>query len=99
MYDRCMFGDHTLVLDQVDPLLVEWTFGRTKVIHGRAVAVLDAPFVSKAVENYFIATDPSFKKIIRQRMLSSTASDQGSVFGQFMMSVFSETFNTRPLSD
>ena len=32
-------------------------------------------------------------------MISSTASDQGCVFEQFMMSVFSETFNSQPLSD
>ncbi|KAG0360357.1 hypothetical protein BGX24_005575 [Mortierella sp. AD032] len=38
-------------------------------------------------------------KAVRQRMISSTPSDQGCVFEQFMMKVFSETFNNKPLSD
>ncbi|KAG9064270.1 hypothetical protein KI688_003458 [Linnemannia hyalina] len=88
-----------LVLRQVDPLLVERAFGRIKILHGRAVVVVDEPFVSKAVENYFVATDPYFKKEVRRIMRSSTASAQGSVFEQFMMSVFSETFTRRPLSE
>ncbi|KAF9177539.1 hypothetical protein BGZ51_008654 [Haplosporangium sp. Z 767] len=54
---------------------------------------------TRAVENNFVATDPYFKKAVRQRLISSTAADQGCVFEQFMMSVFSETFNTQPLSD
>ncbi|KAG0048432.1 hypothetical protein BGZ89_004598 [Linnemannia elongata] len=99
MYTRCMFGDHKLVLGQVDPLLVELAFGRVKIIHGRAVTVVDEPFVSKAVENYFIATDPYFKNAVRRIMRSSTASAQGCVFEQFMMSVFTETFTMRPLSE
>lgn len=65
----------------------------------RAVTALDKPFVSRAVENY-IARDPYFKKETRQQMrLSTSGADQGSMFEHFMKSVFSETFNTRPLSE
>ncbi|KAG0197922.1 hypothetical protein BGX31_004743, partial [Mortierella sp. GBA43] len=37
MYQRCMFGNHDLVLKEVDPQLVEHAFGRIKIIRGRAV--------------------------------------------------------------
>ncbi|KAF9984705.1 hypothetical protein BGZ65_012828 [Modicella reniformis] len=77
MYQRCMFGNHDLVLKEVDPLLVEHAFGRIKIIRGRAVTVMDEPFVSKAVENYFVANDPYFKKEVRRRMVKSTAVEQG----------------------
>ncbi|KAG0329172.1 hypothetical protein BG000_000169 [Podila horticola] len=98
MYQRCMFGNHDLVLKEVDPQLVEHAFGRIKIIRGKAVTVMDEPFVSKAVENYFAAIDPYFAKEVRKRMVKSTAIEQGCVFERFMMKVFSETFNTRPLS-
>ncbi|KAF9123631.1 hypothetical protein BG015_005274, partial [Linnemannia schmuckeri] len=98
MYQRCMFGNHDLVLKEVDPQLVEHAFGRIKIIKGHAVTVMDEPFVSKAVENYFAAIDPYFAKEVRKRMVTSTAIEQGCVFERFMMKVFSETFNTRPLS-
>ena len=61
--------------------------------------MLDEPFVSKAVENYFVANEPYFKKEVRKRMVKSTAIEQGCVFERFMMKVFSETLNTRPLSE
>ncbi|KAK3810463.1 MAG: hypothetical protein J3R72DRAFT_530348 [Linnemannia gamsii] len=32
MYQRCMFGNHDLVLKEVDPYLVEHAFGRIKII-------------------------------------------------------------------
>jgi hypothetical protein len=51
MYQRCMFGNHDLVLKEVNPQLVEHAFGRIKIIRGQAVTVMDEPFVSKAVEN------------------------------------------------
>ncbi|KAG9062119.1 hypothetical protein KI688_006845 [Linnemannia hyalina] len=91
MYQRCMFGIHDLVLKEVDPQLVEHAFGRIKIIRGRAVTVMDEPFVSKAAENYFAAIDPYFAREVRKRM--------GCVLERFMMKVFSETFNTRPLSE
>ncbi|KAF9109659.1 hypothetical protein BGX30_008290, partial [Mortierella sp. GBA39] len=99
MYQRCMSGSHDLVLKEVDPQLVEHAFGRIKIIQGQAVTAMDEPFVSKAVENYFVAIDPYFKKEVRKRMVKSTASEKGCVFERFMMSVFSETFNARPLSE
>ncbi|KAF9969015.1 hypothetical protein BGZ73_008842, partial [Actinomortierella ambigua] len=77
MYQRCMFGNHDLVLNEVDPQLVEHAFGRIKIIQGQAVTVMDESFVSKAVENYFVATDPYFKKEVRKRMMKSTASEKG----------------------
>ncbi|KAF8923383.1 hypothetical protein BGZ58_003017 [Dissophora ornata] len=58
MYQRCMFGGHDLVLKEVNPQLVEHSFGHIRIIKGRAVTALDEPFVSKAVENYFTAVDP-----------------------------------------
>jgi hypothetical protein len=78
---------------------VEHAFGRIKIISGNVVTVTDEPFVFKAVKNFFVATDPYFKKELRRRMSQSTASDQGGLFERFMMDVFSETFNTRPLSE
>ncbi|KAI8598060.1 hypothetical protein EDD21DRAFT_198776 [Dissophora ornata] len=99
MYQRCMFGSHDLVLKEVDPHLVEHAFGRIRIIKGRAVTVLDEPFVSKAVENYFAAIDPYFMKEVRKRMVKSTAIEQGCVFERFMMRVFSETFKERSLSE
>ncbi|KAF9081687.1 hypothetical protein BGX23_000568 [Mortierella sp. AD031] len=91
MYQRCMFGNHDLVLKEVDPQLVEHAFGRIKIIK--------EPFVSKAVENYFVAIDPYFAREVRKRMVKSTPTEQGCVFERFMMKVFSETFNERPLSN
>ncbi|KAF9325121.1 hypothetical protein BG006_011376 [Podila minutissima] len=99
MYQRCMFGNHDLVLKEVDPQLVEHAFGRIKIIKGRAVTIMDEPFVSKAVENYFAAVDPYFAREVRKRMVKSTPIEQGCVFEWFMMKVFSETFNERPLSN
>ncbi|KAF8924989.1 hypothetical protein BGZ47_003536, partial [Haplosporangium gracile] len=97
MYQRCMFGTHDLVLKEVDPQLVEHAFGRIMIIRGRAVTVMDEPFVSEAVENYFAAVDPYFAREVRKRMVKSTAIEQGCMFERFTMRVFSETFNTRPL--
>ncbi|KAG0058060.1 hypothetical protein BGZ90_005170 [Linnemannia elongata] len=100
MYQRCMFGNHDLVLKEVNPGLVEHAFGRIKIIKGHgAVTVMDEPFVSKAVENYFAAIDPYFAREVRKRMVKSSPTEQGCVFERFMMKVFSETFNTRPLSE
>ncbi|KAG0379002.1 hypothetical protein BGX24_002040, partial [Mortierella sp. AD032] len=86
MYQRCMFGNHYLVLKEADPQLVEHAFGRIKI--GRAVIVMGEPFVSKAVENYFTAIDPYFAREVRKRMVKSTAIEQGCVFERFMMKVF-----------
>ncbi|KAG0339835.1 hypothetical protein BG000_001232 [Podila horticola] len=99
-YRRCVFGEDKVVLNEAYPPLVERAFGRIKIVHGHAVTVLDEPFVSKAVENYFVAMDPYFKNAIRDHMEESiSASYHGCVFEQFMMTVFSETFKTRPLSE
>ncbi|KAF8926898.1 hypothetical protein BGZ47_002487 [Haplosporangium gracile] len=99
MYQRCMFGNHDLVLKEVKPHLVEHAFGRIKIIRGRAVTVMDEPFVSKAVENYFAAIDPYFAREVRKRMVKSSPVEQGCMFERFMMKVFSETFNARSLSE
>ncbi|KAG0060267.1 hypothetical protein BGZ89_012410 [Linnemannia elongata] len=99
MYQRCMFGNHDLVLKEVKPQLVEHAFGRIKIISGRAVTVMDEPFVSKAVENYFAAIDPYFASEVRKRMVKSSPIEQGCMFERFMMKVFSETFNARSLSE
>ncbi|KAG9061694.1 hypothetical protein KI688_007275 [Linnemannia hyalina] len=60
---------------------------------------MDEPFVSKAVENHFVANDPYFKKEVRRRIVKSTAIEHGCAFERFMIKAFSETFNTRPLSE
>ncbi|KAI8345419.1 hypothetical protein B0O80DRAFT_431672 [Mortierella sp. GBAus27b] len=86
MYQRCMFGNHDLVLKE-------------EIIQGHAVTVMDGPFVSKAVENYFTAIDPYFAKEVQERLVKSSPFKQGRMFKRFMMKVFSEAFNTRPLSD
>ncbi|KAI8595060.1 hypothetical protein EDD21DRAFT_425759 [Dissophora ornata] len=100
LYQRCMFGEDKLVLNQAEPQLVERAFGRIKIESGHVMTVLNEPFVMKAVENYFFTVDPYFRKATRRRMqLSNSASDHGFIFESFMMSVFSETFNTRPLSE
>ncbi|KAI8356221.1 hypothetical protein B0O80DRAFT_446887, partial [Mortierella sp. GBAus27b] len=84
MYQHCMFGNHDLVLKEVDPQLVEHAFGRIKIIRGRAVTVIDEPFVSKAVENYFAAIDPYFAREVRKRMVKSSPIEQGCMFERFM---------------
>ncbi|KAF9921492.1 hypothetical protein BGZ67_000422, partial [Mortierella alpina] len=66
MYQRCMFGNHDLVLKEVNPELVEHAFGRIKIIKGHAVTVMDEPFVSLAVQNYFAAIDPYFAREVRK---------------------------------
>ncbi|KAF9924400.1 hypothetical protein BGZ67_009274 [Mortierella alpina] len=99
MYQRCMCGNHDLVLKDVNPKLVEHAFGRIKIIKGHAVTVMDEPFVSLAVQNYFAAIHPYFAREVRKRMVKSSAIEQGCVFERFMMKAFSETFNTRPLSE
>lgn len=92
MYQHCMFGNHDLVLKEVNPQLVEHAFGQ--IICGQAVTVLDEPSISKAVKNYFAAIDPYFAREVQKHMVKSMAIEQGCVFEQFMMKVFSETFNT-----
>ncbi|KAI8345729.1 hypothetical protein B0O80DRAFT_431395 [Mortierella sp. GBAus27b] len=77
MYQRCMFGNHDLVLKEANPQLVEHAFGRIKIIRGRAVTVMGEPFVSKAVENYFAAIDPYFAREVRKRMVKSSPIEQG----------------------
>ncbi|OAQ22444.1 hypothetical protein K457DRAFT_26086 [Linnemannia elongata AG-77] len=69
MYQRCMFGNHNLALKEVNPQLVEHAFGRIKIIKGNAVTVMDEPFVSKAVENYFAAIDPYFAREVRKPLV------------------------------
>ncbi|KAG9062135.1 hypothetical protein KI688_006467 [Linnemannia hyalina] len=44
MYQRCMFGDHNLVLKEVDPQLVEHAFGRVNIIQSHAVTEMDEAF-------------------------------------------------------
>ncbi|KAG0246148.1 hypothetical protein BG011_002527, partial [Mortierella polycephala] len=66
LYRRCMFGDEKLELDQAMPELVERAFGRIKVVGRHVMTVLDEPFVMKAVENYFSAKDPYFRKEIQR---------------------------------
>lgn len=92
-----MFEDYTLVLGQVT--LGWWSAPMVESRSWPSSYCVGRAYVSKVIENYFVVTDPYFKKAIRQRILSSTASNQGSVFEQFMMTIFSGTFYMRPLSE
>ena len=98
-YRRCFRGEHTLEVDSVNASLVEHAFGRIKIVNHNAVTVVDEPFVFKAVENYFTATDPGFQTALRELMDRTDAAAQGNLFERYMMTVFSETFMSRPLSD
>lgn len=95
-----MFGENRLVLNEAYPPLVEHAFSRIQIIHDHVITVLDKPFVSKAVENYFVATDPYFKDAIRDHMEDSTsAPNHGCMFEQLMMTVFREIFTSQSLSE
>ncbi|KAG0257675.1 hypothetical protein BGZ95_005158 [Linnemannia exigua] len=96
---RCFRGEHTLEVDSVNASLVECAFGRIKIIDHSAVTIVDEPFVFKAMENYFTATDPGFQTALKELMDRTDAAAQGNIFERYMMSVFSETFKSRRLSD
>ncbi|KAF9921333.1 hypothetical protein BGZ67_000564, partial [Mortierella alpina] len=98
-YRRCFWGENTLEIDSVNASLVERAFGRIKIVNHNAVTVVDEPFVFKAVENFFTATDPGFQVALKELMDRTGAASQGNIFEQYMMSVFSETFKSRRLSD
>ncbi|KAG9060866.1 hypothetical protein KI688_007935 [Linnemannia hyalina] len=59
----------------------------------------DARHDKSAVENYFTATDPGFQTALKELMDRTDAAAQGNIFGRYMMTVFSETFKSRRLSD
>ena len=98
-YRRCFWGEHTLELGSVNASLVESAFGRMKIIKNEAVTVVDEPFVFKAVENYFNATDPGLQVELKSLMDRSDAAAKGNLFERYMMTVFSETFKARRLSE
>ncbi|KAF9924655.1 hypothetical protein BGZ67_009152, partial [Mortierella alpina] len=98
-YKRCFWGENTLEIDSVNAALVERAFGRIKIVNHNAVTVVDEPFIYKALENFFTATDPGFQVALRELMDRTGAAAQGNIFEQYMMSVFSETFKSRRLSD
>ncbi|KAG0053924.1 hypothetical protein BGZ90_006089 [Linnemannia elongata] len=98
-YRRCFQGEHTLEVDSVNASLVERAFGRIKIVNHNAVTVVDEPFVFKAVENYFTATDPGFQTALRELMDRTDAAAQGNLFERYMMTVFSRTFKSRRLSN
>ncbi|KAK5827729.1 hypothetical protein F5H01DRAFT_317064 [Linnemannia elongata] len=98
-YRRCFRGEHTLEIDSINASLIERAFGRIKIVNHNAVTVVDEPFVFKAVENYFTATDPGFQTALKELMDRTDAAAQGNIFERYMMSVFSETFKSRRLSD
>ncbi|KAF8931608.1 hypothetical protein BGZ47_011753 [Haplosporangium gracile] len=98
-YRRCFRGEHALEVDSVNASLVERSFGRIKIVDHKAVTIVDEPFVFKAVENYFTATGPGFQTALRELMDRTDAAAQGNIFERYMMTVFSETFRSRRLSD
>ncbi|KAF8943395.1 hypothetical protein BGZ47_005469 [Haplosporangium gracile] len=98
-YRRCFWGETTLKLGSVNALLVESAFGRMKIIDSDPVTVIDEPFVFKAVENYFNAMDPGLQRELKNLMDRSDAVAKGNLVERYMMTVFSETFKTRRLSD
>ncbi|KAF9398629.1 hypothetical protein BGZ94_005950, partial [Podila epigama] len=98
-YRRCFWGEHTLELGSINASLVESAFGRMKIIKNEAVTVVDEPFVFKAVENYFNVTDPGLQAELKSLMDRSDAAAKGNLFERYMMTVFSETFKARRLSE
>ncbi|KAG9319369.1 hypothetical protein KVV02_000942 [Mortierella alpina] len=98
-YRRCFWSENTLEIDSVNAALVERAFGRIKIVNKEAVTVVDEPFVFKAVSNFFTATDPGFQVALKELMDRTEAAAQRNIFEQYMMSVFSETFKLRRLSD
>ncbi|KAG0277039.1 hypothetical protein BGZ95_006634 [Linnemannia exigua] len=84
-YRRCFRGEHTLEDDSVNASLVERAFGRIKIINHNAVTVVDEPFVFKAVENYFTATDPGFQTALKELMYRTDAAAQGNIFERYMI--------------
>ncbi|KAF9536525.1 hypothetical protein EC957_010545 [Mortierella hygrophila] len=98
-YNRCFRGEHKLEDDSVNTSLVECAFGRINIVGRNAVTVVDEPFVFKAVENYFSATDPGFQTALRELMDRTDAAAKGNLFERYMMTVFSKTFKSRRLSD
>ncbi|KAF9152614.1 hypothetical protein DFQ26_000840 [Actinomortierella ambigua] len=81
------------------PTTCQEAFGRMKIIKNDAVTVVDEPFVFKAVENYFNVIDPGLEVDLKSLMDRSDAVAKGNLFERYMMTVFSETFKTRRLSD
>ncbi|KAF9096993.1 hypothetical protein BGX23_010036 [Mortierella sp. AD031] len=61
-------------------------FGRMKIINNDAVTVVDEPFVFKAAE-------------LKSLMDRLDAAAKGNLFERYMMTIFSETFKARRLSD
>ncbi|KAG9060876.1 hypothetical protein KI688_007945 [Linnemannia hyalina] len=96
---RCFRREHTLEVDSVNASLVECAFGRIKIVNHHAVTVVGEHFVFKTVENYFTATDPGFQTALKELMDRTDAATQGNIFERYMMTVFSETFKSRRLSD
>ncbi|KAF9979804.1 hypothetical protein BGZ65_005990 [Modicella reniformis] len=95
--DACR--DKSAVFGGEHALELESAFGRMKITNNDAVTIVDEPFVFKAVENYFNTTDPAFQTDLRSLIDRTDAASQGNIFERNMMTVFSETFKSQPLSD
>ncbi|KAF8923643.1 hypothetical protein BGZ47_004589, partial [Haplosporangium gracile] len=67
-------------IDSVNASLVERAIGRIKIVNHSAATVVDEPFVFKAVENYFTATDPGFQAALKELMDRTDAAAQGNIF-------------------
>ncbi|KAG0249258.1 hypothetical protein BG011_009459 [Mortierella polycephala] len=95
-----MFGDDKVEFAKAIPELVEHALARIKVVGYRENTVLDEPFVMKAIEEYFSANDPYLKEEIQQLVqLSNSPLGHEITWEYMLMSIFSETFKTRPLSE
>ncbi|OAQ35724.1 hypothetical protein K457DRAFT_27398 [Linnemannia elongata AG-77] len=100
LFQRYMFGADKLVLQEAVPELVERAFGRIKIVDGAARTFLDEPFVLKAAENYFKEKDSGFMKTAEWWVQQSDrAQAHGYAWELMMMSVLTEAFKTRTLSN
>ncbi|KAF9969321.1 hypothetical protein BGZ73_008381 [Actinomortierella ambigua] len=90
-YRRCFWDEHTLELGSFNASLVENAFGRMKIIKNEAVTVVDEPFVFQS--------NPGLHAELKNLIDRSDATTKGNLFERYMMTVFSETFKARRLSE
>jgi hypothetical protein len=100
LFQRYMFGGNMLAFNSAVPELVERAFGRIKIVDGIARTVLEEPFVLKAAENYFKMRDSDFMKTMERWVRQSDKPQaHGHAWELMMMTVLTETFEARALSD
>ncbi|KAI8348323.1 hypothetical protein B0O80DRAFT_490033 [Mortierella sp. GBAus27b] len=89
------------LIDDTEDKLVDWEH---RTIKGNLCGDLDRLHqkhndACRDKENYLNATDLGFQTDLRSLMDRTNAAAQGNIFERHMMTVFSETFKSQPLSD